>query len=176
MLLKYLQNDEFRNVFLTKKLNYYMSHMSCAKCKYDINISPVISVYAPIQDGIQSDSEGDDSLVSSEDSGSSSSAGLEEHDDVEDDLGVVRDLELDDDHSHLHTDILQQNAYRTPSDNQSTIALTCEEVSDDSAITCGHSYSDENSAAVAKSLAEVVASQFSSILRKKTVSLILNIV
>ncbi|KAI1725706.1 carbohydrate/starch-binding module (family 21) domain-containing protein [Ditylenchus destructor] len=132
------------------------------------HFSPV-SFYAPIQDGIQSDSEGDDSLVSSEDSGSSSSAGLEEHDDVEDDLGVVRDLELDDDHSHLHTDILQQNAYRTPSDNQSTIALTCEEVSDDSAITCGHSYSDENSAAVAKSLAEVVASQFSSILRKKTV-------
>jgi protein phosphatase 1 regulatory subunit 3A/B/C/D/E len=52
--------------------------------------------YAPIQDGIQSDSEGDDSLVSSEEGGSSSSAGCD-HDDVDDDLGVVRDLELDDD-------------------------------------------------------------------------------
>ncbi|KAI1732203.1 carbohydrate/starch-binding module (family 21) domain-containing protein [Ditylenchus destructor] len=140
-------------------------------CRQKLNgghFSPV-SFYAPIQDGIQSDSEGDDSLVSSEDSGSSSSAGLEEHDDVEDDLGVVRDLELDDDHSHLHTEIHLKNAYGTPSDLQSTNALTCEEVSDDSAITCGHSYSDENSAAVAKNLAEVVANQFSAILRKKTV-------
>uniref|UniRef100_A0A915D7K7 CBM21 domain-containing protein n=1 Tax=Ditylenchus dipsaci TaxID=166011 RepID=A0A915D7K7_9BILA len=60
------------------------------------------SFYTPIQDGIQSDSEGDDSLVSSEDGGSSSSAGCEEEHDVEDDLGVVRDLELDDDHRHCH--------------------------------------------------------------------------
>lgn len=142
-------------------------------CRQKLNagsFSPV-SFFTPIQDGIQSDSEGDDSLVSSEDSGSSS-AGVEEHDDVEDDLGVVRDLdllELDDDHSHLHADIRPQNDYGTVNNTQILNTVTCEEVSDDSAITCGHSYSDEHTTTASKSLAEMVAGQLSATLRKKSV-------
>lgn len=59
----------------------------------------LFSVYTPSQNDIQSDSEGDDSLVSSEEGGSSSSSTeCNVHDD-EDDLGVVQDLELFEEHN-----------------------------------------------------------------------------
>lgn len=60
----------------------------------------IVLDYGQVPGQVQSDSEGEDSLVSTEDSGSSSSAGCEHDDD--DDLGVVRDLELDSDsNQHL---------------------------------------------------------------------------